>query len=95
MRTTTGVTKSEKMKAPVKPMRRWLPQIPTRMQNTTYKNTRAIGWDRTAMKPHCDRTDSIDGRFPKLAWRAQFGGVEGGDDLKDFSFSFCALMNSR
>lgn len=36
MSTTNGVTKNERMNVPVKPMRRWLPQTPTRMQNNMY-----------------------------------------------------------
>jgi len=37
MRTTTGVRKSDMINVPMKPMRRWVPQSPTRTQNAIYK----------------------------------------------------------
>lgn len=65
------------------------------MQNTTYKKTRAIGWDSIPidpipMDPRCDYTSLVHAYG--LIDRNQLAG---GEDLKRFNFSFCALMNSR
>jgi hypothetical protein len=50
MSTITGVKNSETRNVPMNPMRRWLPQIPTRMQKTTYR-IMAIEWVITPSFP--------------------------------------------
>jgi len=43
MSTITGVKRSDKKNVPTNPIRRWLPQSPTRRENTIYK-IKAIDW---------------------------------------------------